>query len=170
MSDDSDYDVEQYVKPTVKRSTYNNGDDKYLSEEGDSSLSNNEEDHEEEQEKSDGSENEEKDNKIEEKSIEKKIPERTESKPKAVKKDKIVAEEPVRTNNRFILHVSNLPIDTSKNMLETFFFAAGQIKGIRQPKNRKFAFVEMTDITGFNVSVEYVINIIKLKFYFSERT
>lgn len=55
--------------------------------------------------------------------------------------------------NRFVLYVTNLNYDTSKERLSEFFQKVGEVKSVRIPKNRKtaFAFVEMDDIDGFKV-------------------
>lgn len=57
--------------------------------------------------------------------------------------------------NRFVLYVTNLNYDTSKERLCEFFQKVGEVKSVRIPKSRKtaFAFVEMDDISGFKVSV-----------------
>ncbi|XP_070493013.1 nucleolin-like [Chironomus tepperi] len=170
MSDsDSDYNVEAYIKPEVKRSTYEN-DDNYLEEEEKSDNS----------EKSDSAESEEEviddiKEQIKEDSqcvLAKELPNDKKRKdnpvdgPAAVnnkkqkvteqpfdkrKKQKVVEEEPVRTNNRFILYVSNLSSETTKTMLEAFFADCGALKSVRIPKKRlsHFAFVEMQDFEGF---------------------
>lgn len=56
--------------------------------------------------------------------------------------------------NRFVLYVTNLNYDTSKERLSEFFQKVGEVKSVRIPKNRKtaFAFVEMDDIDGFKVT------------------
>lgn len=57
--------------------------------------------------------------------------------------------------NRFVLYITNLNYDTSKERLCEFFQKVGEVKSVRIPKSRKtaFAFVEMDDISGFKVSV-----------------
>lgn len=57
--------------------------------------------------------------------------------------------------DRFVLYVTNLNYDTSKERLHEFFQKTGDVKSVRIPKNRKtaFAFVEMEDISGYKVSV-----------------
>lgn len=55
--------------------------------------------------------------------------------------------------NRFVLYVTNLNYESSKERLMDFFGTAGDVKSVRIPKNRKtaFAFVEMDDIISFKV-------------------
>lgn len=55
--------------------------------------------------------------------------------------------------NRFVLYVTNLNYDTSKERLHEFFQKVGEVKSVRIPKSRKtaFAFVEMDNIDGFKV-------------------
>lgn len=57
--------------------------------------------------------------------------------------------------NRFVLYVTNLNYDTSKERLHEFFQKVGEVKSVRIPKSRKtaFAFVEMDDIGGFKVRI-----------------
>lgn len=54
-------------------------------------------------------------------------------------------------SNRFVLYVTNLTSETVKNDLMEFFSTHGKVKSIRIPKNRKsnFAFVEMIDSESF---------------------
>ena len=72
---------------------------------------------------------------------------------KSFDKRKKEVEEPVRTNNRFILYVSNLSSETTRTMLEAFFADCGALKSVRIPKKRlsHFAFVEMKDFEGYKV-------------------
>jgi RNA recognition motif-containing protein len=157
MSDsDSDYNVEQYIKPIAKRSTYDN-DDNYLSEEENSGKSDNsDKSGESEEEVIDDIKEQIKDDSqcvlAKELPNEKKRKEKSNQEPVERKKQKVV-EEPVRTNNRFILYVSNLSTDTTKSMLEAFFADCGQLKSVRIPKKRlsRFAFVEMRDFDGYKV-------------------
>lgn len=55
--------------------------------------------------------------------------------------------------NRYVLYVTNLNYETTRDKLLEFFSTAGTVKSVRIPKTRKtaFAFVEMTDINGFKV-------------------
>lgn len=55
--------------------------------------------------------------------------------------------------NRYVLYVTNLNYETTRDKLSELFTAAGTVKSVRIPKNRKtaFAFVEMDDINGFKV-------------------
>lgn len=56
--------------------------------------------------------------------------------------------------NRLVLYVTNLNFATSKERLINYFTSAGPVKTARIPKKRKggFAFVEMEDMTGFKVN------------------
>ncbi|KAG5681522.1 hypothetical protein PVAND_010948 [Polypedilum vanderplanki] len=134
-SDDSDYNVEEYITPTITRHTYNKTDDSYLSDEGDFKESSE-------------SENEDSDEVNLEIETQCKLPKVDRNLEK--KEGKVENNEPIKTNNRFILYVSNLPPETSKQMLETLFMDCGKIKSVRIPKKRlgNFAFVEMFDIEG----------------------
>lgn len=137
-SDDSDYNVEDYVKPEIVRRTYNNED----------LLSDNEEASEsDESNKSEGEADPDKDSDSEIKNPQCKLNNGSEKQPEAVT-------QPARANSRFILYVTGLSAETTRSILEDFFADAGQIKSIRIPKVRmgSFAFVEMVDIEGFNVS------------------
>ncbi|XP_004533801.1 nucleolin [Ceratitis capitata] len=53
--------------------------------------------------------------------------------------------------NRHVLYVTNLNFETTKSDLESHFGGAGTVKGVRIPKKRRggFAFVEMADIEGY---------------------
>uniref|UniRef100_A0A1A9WQQ7 RRM domain-containing protein n=1 Tax=Glossina brevipalpis TaxID=37001 RepID=A0A1A9WQQ7_9MUSC len=53
--------------------------------------------------------------------------------------------------NRHVLYVTNLNFDTSKTDLEEHFSKMGTVRGVRVPKNRRggFAFVEMDDLEGY---------------------
>lgn len=130
-SEDSDYNVEQYFKPTVKRSTYSNNDS-YLSE---------------------GTDSEPDQNESEEEVLD--IKEQIKGESQCVVKESTNhdSEQP-RSTNRLIIYVSNLSQDTTRSMLEAFFSDAGPIKSVRIPKKRlsNFAFVEMKDMDGFKVS------------------
>lgn len=60
-------------------------------------------------------------------------------------------------SNRFVLYVTNLSDDTTKDDLNSLFSVAGEIKGIRRPEGRRtvhFAFVEMKTIEGFQAAFE----------------
>lgn len=138
---DSDYDVEEYIQPTIKRITYDKEE---------------EEKHISEQEES---ENDDKSETSSEKSEEvfdcRKEVNTKLDKLKAVEKTIVEEIESIRTSNscRLILHVSNLSLEVNKSMLETFFMDAGEIKSVRIPKRRvtNLAFVEMKDMDGYNV-------------------
>jgi nucleolar protein 6 len=137
MSDsDSDYNVEEYIKPEVIRHTYNNDDPISDLENSDNqeSLSENEDGISDKLKCS-------KTNNDEEKDVGENI------------------EEPVRTNSRNILHVSNLEFGTTKEDLYEVFKEAGDMKGIRVPKGRKgFAFVEMKNEEGLKVRKFFAFN------------
>lgn len=53
--------------------------------------------------------------------------------------------------NRHVLYVTNLNFETTKTDLESHFTSAGTVKGVRIPKKRRggFAFIEMTDLEGY---------------------
>lgn len=55
--------------------------------------------------------------------------------------------------DRYVLYVTNLNYSTTRDALNDFFEVAGSVKSVRIPKVRKnaFAFVEMSDVTGFKV-------------------
>lgn len=130
-SENSDYVVEEYIKPLVIRNTY---DKKDLISDGehDSDSNSDEEDDDEETE-----ENTE-----------------TNGEGKVAEQCKIpVQDEPAKANSRYILYVTNLSSETTREKLMDLFFDCGKVKGIRVPKVRlgKFAFVEMADEAGFNV-------------------
>lgn len=57
--------------------------------------------------------------------------------------------------NRLVLYVTNLNFATSKERLAEYFSSAGAVKAVRIPKKRKggFAFIEMVDLTGFKVYI-----------------
>lgn len=151
---DDEYIVDEYIKPTVKRNTYDKSDDHYISEQDEGSESENKSESDDEVDdseykKSNGN------------------PEESEAAPKVSKerkefKKKIISNEstkqlvePVRSSCRLIIHVSNLSEETTKSMLEDFFSDAGLIKSVRIPKKRgtnNFAFVEMKDMEGFKVN------------------
>jgi len=50
--------------------------------------------------------------------------------------------------NRYVLYVTNLSFETTKEELKSHFSKVGEVRAIRIPKSRKgnFAFVEMKDI------------------------
>ena len=135
---DDDYQVEEYFKPEVKKSTYDKNDDHYISEQDEKS--------EKSESESEVDDSEYKiDSKPENSTIEKKP-----------RKQKPGNEIP-RSSGRLILHVSNLSDETTKQMLEIFFNDSGQnnIKSIRIPKRKRLvriAFVEMLDLESYKVS------------------
>lgn len=58
--------------------------------------------------------------------------------------------------DRFVIYITNLNYSTTREALTEFFEAAGQVKSVRVPKVRRsaFAFVEMSDISGFKVCIQ----------------
>lgn len=132
MSDsDSDYIVEEYIKPAVVKHTYNNNDD-YLSN---SENSDNQEDISENVEES-----------VDDKQDLSQCGNEAE-----IEDGETISN---RTTSRNILHVSNLEFTTQKDDLYEVFKEAGDLKGIRIPKGRKgFAFVEMKTEEGLKVRI-----------------
>ncbi|KAL5290228.1 hypothetical protein ACFFRR_009893 [Megaselia abdita] len=60
-------------------------------------------------------------------------------------------------SNRFVLYCTNISDETSKQDLINLFSQAGEVKGIRRPEGRRgkhFAFVEMVSIEGFKNAFE----------------
>lgn len=60
-------------------------------------------------------------------------------------------------SNRFVLYVTNMSEDTTKRDLINLFSNAGEVKAIRKPEGRRgknFAFVEMATISGFKSAFE----------------
>lgn len=55
-----------------------------------------------------------------------------------------------KKTNRFVLYITNLSAETTKAALQDLFSQSGTIKSIRIPKKRSnsFAFVEMVDVGG----------------------
>ncbi|XP_055382960.1 uncharacterized protein LOC129613067 [Condylostylus longicornis] len=53
--------------------------------------------------------------------------------------------------NRYVLYVTNLSFETNKENLKSHFETAGEVKCVRVPKNRKgcYAFIEMQTLDGF---------------------
>lgn len=66
--------------------------------------------------------------------------------------------------NRFVLYVTNLNFGTSKERLTEYFSTSGNVKTVRIPKKRKggFAFVEMSDVDGFKVCILVLFKNFKL--------
>lgn len=59
--------------------------------------------------------------------------------------------------NRFVLYVTNMNDETTKQDLINLFSNAGEVKAIRRPEGKRgknFAFVEMTTIDGFKSAFE----------------
>ncbi|TMW54526.1 hypothetical protein DOY81_000320, partial [Sarcophaga bullata] len=58
--------------------------------------------------------------------------------------------------NRYVLYVTNLSFETTKGDLEDLFSTKGSVKSVRIPKQRKggFAFVEMNDLDSFQRAFE----------------
>lgn len=159
-SSDSEYNVDLYFNPTVKRTTYNNDDDAYLSEHGDFDESDEENKKQETDSENEGKEGGTDENESEGMEITEESQCILNKKSKqtinqgAQKKEEIEEneEEPIRTNNRFILHVSNLSETISKQMLEIFFSEAGDLKSVRMPRNRKIAFIEFKNLISLKVN------------------
>ncbi|XP_073847283.1 uncharacterized protein [Musca autumnalis] len=59
-------------------------------------------------------------------------------------------------SNRYVLYVTNLNFETTKEVLEEHFSEAGTVRSVRIPKKRSsgFAFVEMNDIESFAKGLE----------------
>lgn len=136
MSDsDSDYNVEEYIKPETVRRTYNNED----------GLSEKDESDEESGIDQDSGEEDVQDIPNGQCIVANGIRQQQRAEPN----------EPQKSNSRFILYVTNLAATTNRTMLEDFFGDAGAIKSIRIPKVRlgNFAFVEMFDFEGYKVSM-----------------
>ena len=132
-SENSDYVVEEYIKPLVIRNTY---DKKDLISDGEHDSN------------SDDSDEEDDDDEETEENTE------TNGEGKVAEQCKIpVQNEPAKANSRYILYVTNLSSETTREKLMDLFFDCGKVKGIRVPKVRlgKFAFVEMADEEGFKV-------------------
>ena len=141
-SDDSEYNVEEYVIPDTIRRTYNNED--VISDGDDTSNSS----------KSDQEENNEEPEQQDIQNSQCKVPLVANGNgTKSSSDQEELEDEPVRANSRYILYVTNLSSETTRTMLEDFFADAGQVKSIRIPKVRlgSFAFVEMKDFEGFKV-------------------
>lgn len=134
-SSDSDYNVEDYIKPEVVRRTYNNED--LLTDDDEDDDSESSEAHS--------------DHEVNNSQCKVKKAEKPEREDEEEQEEEI---EAPRANSRYILYVTNLSPETTRSMLEDFFTDAGQIKSIRIPKVRlgSFAFVEMMDIEGFKVN------------------
>ena len=58
--------------------------------------------------------------------------------------------------NRYVLYVTNLSFETTKGDLEDLFSTKGSVKSVRIPKQRRggFAFVEMNDLDSFQRAFE----------------
>lgn len=63
--------------------------------------------------------------------------------------------------DKFVLYITNLSYSTTRDTLTEFFSVAGTVKSVRIPKVRRnaFAFVEMSDITGFKVGSYIELNL-----------
>lgn len=151
---DSDYDVEEFIKPDTIRRTYNNEDQ----------LSEPEEESQDESDKSEGEKSEEDEAEIKTQSCKLNngtngtngFTESDVSEP--VKVPPPQSSEPAKTNSRFILYVTNLTAEITRTILEDFFSDAGAVKSIRIPKIRMgcYAFVEMKDFEGYKVSQHHL--------------
>lgn len=147
-SDDSDYNVEEFVTPDTIRRTYNNED--LLSDDSDESGSS-------KSESEGNSDSEVKNQQCKLKNGANEDEANEQDQPVSTMRSRS-SEEP-RTNSRFILYCTNLSATTTRSMLEDFFADAGPVKSIRIPKVRlgNFAFVEMKDVDGFKVRFFYEI-------------
>lgn len=127
-SESSDYVVEEYIKPLVIRNTYDKQD--LISDGEHDSNSDSEEEDE------DAETNTE-----------------TNGEGKIDEQCQVDAQDETKKNSRYILYVTNLSSETTREKLMDLFFDCGKVKGIRVPKVRlgKFAFVEMADAEGFKV-------------------
>lgn len=169
-SDDSDYLVEQFIRPTTcsvplrndesadllgnfddsKRNGDNNSDDgrpEEFSENGDS------------QDDSDESEG---DNQMDAANSTDSSSRKIKSKKSPMEYDGTIRQDQITSllrgstkSNRFVLYVTNLNFGTSKERLTEYFSTSGNVKAVRIPKKRKggFAFVEMSDVDGFKVQL-----------------
>ncbi|XP_037951714.1 polyadenylate-binding protein 2-like [Teleopsis dalmanni] len=162
-SSDSDYDVEQYVKPTRVRRTVNddtadllgNFDDEKRKQICDGTY-------EEKHSEGEPSMSEDEDNEtIDENAVNNKSTSDNEvdsATDPSSKQNGGLSKEQLQSLlrgaskvNRHVLYVTNLNFDTTKEDLEAYFSTAGTVKSVRIPKKRRggFAFVEMLDIEGF---------------------
>lgn len=60
-------------------------------------------------------------------------------------------------SNRYVLYVTNLDEETTKDDLKNLFSNAGEVKAVRKPdgkKGKRFAFIEMVTIAGFKSAFE----------------
>lgn len=177
-SDDSDYIVEQYVRPDKigaplindeSADILGNFDDqkrKNIQENAidDFAASSDEEGDEQEDESGDEVQDhpEPKKNRSAEEHVDDgSLPAMKKRKPNTpINNDGTIGEEQVASllkgvskANRLVLYVTNLNFATSKERLAEYFSSAGPVKAVRIPKKRKggFAFIEMADLTGFKV-------------------
>lgn len=182
-SDDSDYLVEQYIRPkTCSVPLRNDESADLLGNFDDSKRKNNEFDgdnnsddgaHEEFSENGDGQEQDDSDESDGDDQME--MPNSTDSSIRKVKSKKsskdydgIISQDQITSllrgstkSNRFVLYVTNLNFGTSKERLTEYFSTSGNVKAVRIPKKRKggFAFVEMSDVDGFKVRLIDQFNI-----------
>lgn len=113
--------------------------------------------------------------------IMKQLPSKSEKKPSLQKKSKQLSQPETPTNtesgnrlsddqitalmkgvskkDRFVLYVTNINYETSKERLHDFFASAGDVKSVRIPKSRRtaFAFVEMSDLQSYRVSLPRIV-------------
>lgn len=157
-SDDSDYVVEQYIRPqtcSVPLTNDESGD--LLGNFDDSKRKNNEIDgaeNDDEGPDQDDSEESEDDSEIDS-SVHK-----VKSEKSLKEYDGKISQDQMTSllrgsakSDRFVLYVTNLNFGTSKERLTEYFSTSGNVKAVRIPKKRKggFAFVEMSDVDGFKV-------------------
>lgn len=57
-------------------------------------------------------------------------------------------------SNRYVLYVTNLVEETTKEDLKKLFLNAGEVKAVRKPEGKRFAFIEMVTIAGFKSAFE----------------
>lgn len=166
-SDDSDYVVEQYIRPTTCSVPLRNDESAdLLGNFDDSKRKNNEIDGDDNSddeilENGEGDSDEsEVDNEME---VTNSTDSRKDRSKKSVKEyDGKISQDQITSllrgstkANRFVLYVTNLNFGTSKERLTEYFSTSGNVKSVRIPKKRKggFAFVEMSDVDGFKVCI-----------------
>lgn len=160
-SDDSDYVVEQYIRPktcSVPLSNDESGDllgnfddSKRKNDEIDNNTDGVEDDEGHDQDDSDESEDEDEMDSSHPKVKSKKSVKEYDGK---ISQDQMTSLLRGSTkSNRFVIYVTNLNFGTSKERLTEYFSTSGNVKAVRIPKKRKggFAFVEMSDVDGFKV-------------------
>lgn len=175
-SDDSDYIVEQYIRPTTCSVPLRNDESAdLLGNFDDSKRKDNGIDAENNNSDRDGSdadglsENGDEQDMTDESSNDNQIVDPVTQKIKSQKSPKEydgkISQDQITSllrgstkSNRFVLYVTNLNFGTSKERLIEYFSTSGAVKAVRIPKKRKggFAFVEMSDVDGFKVKLDSV--------------